>query len=269
MRSSLADYQLLGPFGPGGEDDGTWLARSPERLGDDAGTVVLLELPDPGPAVWPEVVDRLSRLAMVDHEGLPRLIEAGRTEESDGVVAWASRTETSARPLRAPAEDRQQALQAVAAAARAAHALHEAGLAHGDIRPAALLGDGERVVLEPPLRPLVRPDARAGERRTAADLDPIDAAALWGEGPSRASDIWSLGATVHALVSGELLHPDLKGDGPVTAVQRILIEPPQVAEGLGEELEALVRRCLSPDPADRPATAADLAAELEQLAGDK
>ncbi len=264
MRSSLADYQLLGPFGTGGELDGTWLARPPARIGQTAATVVVTELGDPGPG-WPDLSARLAALAAVNNEHLPHLVEAGCTEEDDGTVAWVARLDADARPIPTGGTDRTAALLAVAGAARAAHALHDAGMAHGDIRPAALLVAGERFRLEPPFRTVALRNERAGPSRRPVDLDAVDPTTLWGEGPSRAGDIWSLGATAHALIARRPIHPALADDGIVTAVQRTLIEPPQIATDIEGPLDALIRSCLAPDPADRPATAAELAERLEGL----
>src|SRR4029079_15068667 len=48
-------------------------------------------------------------------------------------------------------------------------------------------------------------------------------------------------------------------------------EPPRLREAFPETpvaFEAVVRRCLAPDPADRYARAADLAADLQAIADD-
>jgi serine/threonine protein kinase len=275
LRSSLADYQLLGSLVSGGENDGTWLARPPARLGLTQSTVVVTEIPDPGANEWGDLIERLSDLASVRHEHLPRLIEAGRIDDGrgdasrrdSGPVAWVTRDAADARPLRPGSGSRDQALGAVAGAARAAHALHQAGWAHGDIRPTAILVGSDTVMLEPPLRTVATPPPLAGPPRGSTGFDSVDPSALWGEGPSRAGDIWSLAATAHALVTGRLVHPALPGDPIVTAAQRILIEAPHLASELDPGLSALLRACLSPDPADRPPTADDLAGQLDRLVG--
>jgi hypothetical protein len=277
LRPSLADYELLGPFGPGGAQDGAWLARRPARLGGGAESVVITEVADPGPAGWAALAERLSALSMVRNEHLPRLLEAGRTEEPEGPVAWVARYGVDAVPMTtgndtlalAASKGIGRLLRAVAGAARGAHALHDAGLAHGDIRPDAVLVAGDKALLDLPLRTVTLRGGVAAPRRESTDFDPVDPTALWGEGPSRAGDIWSLGATAHALVTGRLIHPALAGDPIVTAVQRALIEPPQVSPDLEGTISALVRSCLAPDPADRPATAGDLADRLELLAAGR
>jgi eukaryotic-like serine/threonine-protein kinase len=265
LRSSLADYQLLGSYGPGGEHDGAWLARPPGRLGGSDATVVVTEMVDPGPEAWPAFVERLSDLASIHHDHLPRLVEAGRTEEPEGVVVWVTRDGAATRPLIPAPGQRDPAIAAVAAAARAAHALHEAGWAHGAINPAAVLTGADLTLLAPPLAAVAPDPVRVGPLSSALAYDSMDPMALWGEGPSRASDIWSLAATAHALITGRPLHPPLGGDTVVAAAQRILIEPPELASDLDAPLAGILAACFAPDPADRPQTAAELADQLESL----
>jgi hypothetical protein len=278
LRSSLADYQLLGSFGPGSESDGTWLARPPARLAVSDPTVVISEIPDPGASRWADLVERLAELAGIRHQHLPLLIEAGRSDDGgrdesninpgQAGVAWVTRDGADARPLTPAAGPRATALRAVAGAARASHALHEAGWAHGDIRPAAILVGTDTVMLEPPLRTAATQPPLACALRSSIGFDSVDPSTLWGEGPSRAGDIWSLAATAHALVTGRLVHPALTGDPIVTAAQRILIEAPHLTPELDTAFQTLLQSCFSPDPTDRPATAADLADQLDRLAGN-
>ena len=261
MRSRLADYQILGPAGPTGD---TWLAAAPARLGGGGAPVVLTQLGH-GDEDWSSLSARLTALAAVRSPHLPRLIEAGQIEEEGGMVSWVTREDGRAELNEGPAPDPRAALRRLAAVARGVHDLHEAGWVHGDIAPRSVLQSGEATLLEPPVRGLAGPPV-PGPGTQPVDLDTIDGAILWGEGASRATDIWALGATAHRVLTGLSIHPALETDLIVTAVQRILVEAPIVASGLPPEVAGLLRSCLSPDPAERPATAANLADDLERLA---
>jgi hypothetical protein len=258
LRSRLADYQILGPGGP---DADSFLATPPVRLGAGDAPVVLIELAS-SREDWASVSERLASLAGVRSPFLARLIEAGQADEEDGAVTWVAREDGRARPVTGAAPDQRDALQRLAAAARGAHDLHEAGIVHGDIRSRALLERNGTTVLEPP----VRGPATTGLGAQPVDLDTLEPASIWGEGPSRAGDIWALGATAHRVLSGTYLHPGLQQDLIVTAVQRVLVEPPAMAATLPAGVVELLRACVAPDPADRPATAADLADAFERLA---
>lgn len=258
MRSRLADYQLLGPAGPGNR---AWVARPPARLGRSSGDVVVVELPD---GDWSYMRPALTELAGVSSPHLPALIEAGRTTDESGTINWAAREDGRPRPDTLTTADPRSTLRLLAGAARGAHDLHEAGWYHGAISPATVLAVGDKGLLDLPLHQL-------GPRRppaSPAELDPVDPASVWGEGPSRATDIWSLGATANRMLSGQLVHPSLPGDALVTAVQRVLMEGPRIAPTLPEPVAATIHSCLSSDPADRPQTAAALADRFEELADE-
>ena len=85
-------------------------------------------------------------------------------------------------------------------------------------------------------------------------LDP-DGAAV-----SPRTDVHGLGATLYALLAGR---------APFAADRSAGDEPPSLTSlrpDVPAGVEALCRRCLAADPAARPASAAEVAAELRSLA---
>jgi serine/threonine protein kinase len=265
LRSRLADYQLLGPAGPDGDAGRSWLAQPPGRLGE-RGPVVVTELDDVTDAAWPAVAGRLTELAAVASPHLPRLIEAGRSDEEGGKVTWVSRSHGSAQPLVGLPREPRQTLHVLAGVARGAHDLHEAGWAHGDIRPRLVLVDDGDGLLERPTGRQALLAASTIHVRTPLDLDGIDPDAVWGNGPSRASDLWAIGVTAHTMLTGRPVHPALAGDQVVTGVQRVLVERPALDASLPAPVAEVIGACLAPNPVDRPESAAALAERLEQLA---
>lgn len=266
MRASIADYEVMELLGeaPGGAH--RFLCRPPARLAW-AEPVEIAEVPL-AEGGWAQWSDRVVRLAQAGSADLRLLLETG--PDPAGIGAYVSYEAATGGNLAAPPApdadrgDRPAAGPAVAAAARAAHSLHQAGLAHGHIGPDAICLVARGTVLDLP--PLGLPDGWATLRSTPAQLATADPDVLRGEAPSRSSDIWSLGATLHILLSDRPLYPGIAGDQPVTALQRVLFTRPEIDPGLPGAVRDLVERCLTFDPSARPGTAAEVA---EILVGEE
>ena len=257
MRVSIADYEVVAPWGRRGR---RYVCRPPDRLRrDEAVLVSELAVDAEG---WQQLCDSLIRLASVPGGGLLDVIEVGPDLATGGVFLASENPEGgSVAEPEAPGDERRH-LDAVAAAARAAHSLHEVGLAHGSISPRTVL-----LTARGPGLDLPRLDAPAGELVRVGpwpELVTIDPELLGGEAPSRRSDIWSLGATLHALLTDRPLFPGIEEDEPVTAVQRVLLTRPEPDPAIASSLLDLIGACLAADPADRPPTALAVA---ERLAG--
>ena len=257
VRDSIADFDVEAPWG---ERGGRYVCRPPERLGR-TGQVMVSELAVDAEG-WQQLCDWLIRLASAPGGGLLEVIEIGPDLDTGGVFLVTETADggTLAAPEE-PADDRRR-LDAVASAARAAHALHEVGLAHGSIHAGTILFGGRGPVLDVPR--LGAPPGEVARVGPWEELVAVDPELLAGEAPSRHSDIWALGATLHSVMSRRPLFPDIGDDEPVTAVQRVMFTRPEPDPALPAALLELVESCLAPDPADRPPSALAVA---ERLAG--
>ncbi|MGH9106723.1 MAG: protein kinase domain-containing protein [Acidimicrobiales bacterium] len=289
MARQLADYEITGVVA----DDGVlpcFHARRPPRLGGDGPPVTIWVLGPLARTPWVAARARLEPLSSARAEYLPQWLESGTGEWAERPVVWLSAsTAVTATLASEPAGMSLPArLRALAAAARGAHALHERGQLHAGICPQAValvsasvgptssgLGGGGAagggaaggsplggaVLAPPPLANGERPLAQVGY----PPLGYVDPQLLRGEG-GRWSDIWSLGATIRYAVTGSPPFPGIEDLPVVRALAQMLTVPAPAPAEMPVPVADLVERCLSRDPEARPATANDVAAQLEEVA---
>ncbi len=268
IPSAVADYEVVRLLGEG--DHGRfWLARPPARLGLSEEFVALKVFGDRiGEQAYERGVRELRAVSAVRSPHLVRVFEA----VLEGTFAYAMEYLPHG-SLAAPARalPRPGAVAALEHAARAAHALHEAGLAHGGIRPGNVLLAGPvdhpptgGRLSDPDLARCLTPGNTLTGAGRAGSVEFTDPDLLAGARPSRRTEVWSLGATIHRVLSGAGLHGDLPDAQPLLAIRRVLSGTPQVHPSLAPAEAALVRACLA-DGAARLATAEQVADGLAAL----
>ncbi|NIP82509.1 MAG: protein kinase, partial [Gemmatimonadetes bacterium] len=163
----------------------------------------------------------------------------------------------------------ERAVDLVRQAACGLEAAAERGIIHRDIKPGNLVlsADGKLKVTDFGLA-----------KRTAGDTAVTSSTVFIGTpdyiAPERAagepvdlrSDIYSLGATLYELVTGQ---PPFSGPNPVAVISKHLrdpVPPPrEIRSGLSYPLNLLILRMLSKDPAARPQDYAELVRQLDRL----
>jgi serine/threonine protein kinase len=265
----IADYEIVGSIS-GDERDLLFTAIPPRRLGLSTDRVLLkVAHIEPESRQLRRAAEEMRILAAVRSPYLVELYDAGQ----DGDKLFYSMEHPSLGTLDIPTQPLgdDQKLSAVAEAARGAHALHEAGIAHRNIRPSCILlySSGAKLA-DLGMAKHLDAGASVSMMPDVTDIEFVDPAIITGEVPSRASDIWSLGATLHWTMSGgQLLHPGRADLDPFAAMRRVLNEPPFVSPELPDSIAILVAHALERDPADRPATAAEFADEVVALIGSR
>lgn len=212
--------------------------------------------------------------AKLDHPGICRIHDLGHAEGRP-YIAMQLVQGRSLVDLR-PELDFRAMAAVLADVADAIHAAHHAGLIHRDLKPANIL------VEQPPdgtLRPCVV------DFGLARDLTALDQTLSWavmgtpafmspeqtqGEALGPSTDIYSLGATLYALITGQ---PPYEGstlaglitnqsDSGVRAVRRLNPAVPR-------DLETITLKCLEREPARRYPTARALAEDLRRFLADE
>jgi eukaryotic-like serine/threonine-protein kinase len=262
----IADYQFVRSLGDGNHGQ-FYLARKPARLPVDAEYVAVKVLGANGSGdAFRRMTKELKLFASIRSPFLVQLYDAGQ----EGNLFYYSMEYFPLGSLAAPARPllRTEILRAVAHAARAAHALHEAGVAHRDIKPSNIMvhEDGAKLS-DLGLAQVLSPGLTVTGMGMIGSVEYMDPGTMKGERPSRASDVWSLGVTLHRALTGQGVYGELPAGDPLLILRRVLNTQPSLAPGLQPHEAQIIGQCLHPDAASRPPTAEAVADQLDGLVG--
>ncbi len=204
----------------------------------------------------------------IRHENVVAVLGFGEDEGTAYLVMECITGETLAQRLRrGPLPGEQLAGVALQIAAGLA-AAHRAGIVHGDLKPGNVMIDREGCIklLDFGLSRSLDADTNdsttfTGQtiRGTVAYLSPEQ---VQGQRPDARSDIFSFGAMLQELATGER---PFQGETPAATMGAILHLAPRPPEGVSRELRSLLARCLEKDPAQRFRDAAELETRLSAL----
>jgi nucleotide-binding universal stress UspA family protein len=241
-----------------------------ERIsGEDGGFPLLMKVPrlgpdEPGESVVTYEVERMV-LSSLRGPHVPRFVAAGDLAAQPYLVM--ERVEGTSLADRPGPLPPAEVASLGAAVAEALQDVHAQRVIHHDVKPSNVIlrPSGEAVLLDFGLsRHLHHPDLLGEEAHAPVGSAPYVSpeGVLRMRGDPR-SDLFSLGAMLYELVTGELPF-----GSPVTEAglrQRLWMDPlPPRARmpDTPEWLQEVILRCLEPDPADRHATAAEVAERL-------
>lgn len=260
---TLADYEVVGRIGDGNHGN-FFVARPPARLGiADELVSVKVFAGHVTEDAYRRGARELRAFAAVDSPYLATVYDAVLDDRF-----FYAMEHFPLGSLAAPATDldRDDVLTATEHAALAVHALHEAGMAHGDVKPANVMitGSGSKLSDLGLARVLAEGAALTG-MAPETSVAYVDPELLMGAPPSRATDIWGLGATLHHALTGAGLYGDLPAGQPMLAIRTVLkADGPTVSDALAPAEAAVVRRCLAPIQ-ERYATALEVAEDIAVL----
>jgi serine/threonine protein kinase len=168
-----------------------------------------------------------------------------------------------------------RAARYVKAVAEAIHYAHNNGIMHRDLKPSNILVQGlndndegiPRITDFGLARRIEGGTELTGTGQllgTPSYMPPEQASGKLGEvGPL--SDVYSLGATLYDLLTGR---PPFRADTPLDTVLQVLdsepVSPRLLNPKVNRDLETITLKCLQKDPANRYASAQELADDLER-----
>jgi serine/threonine-protein kinase PknK len=145
---------------------------------------------------------------------------------------------------------------------------HNTGILHRDIKPANVLVNdyGEPLLSDFGIAHI------EGGYETAVGFfsGTIDYTALEvmaGSPATVAADIYSLGATMYALITGSAAHGRKTGEDLIAQYARRIVSsdvPDMRPDGIPDAVCSAIEHAMSPEPAERPASAAEFGRELQE-----
>ncbi|MGV1007658.1 MAG: protein kinase domain-containing protein [Dermatophilaceae bacterium] len=251
-------YTLLDHVASGGMGD-VWTATD-AVLGRSVAVKVLR--PNPEPTFAERFRDEARHAAALSHPNISTVYDYGEDEGAAYLVmeyvVGRPLSELIAGGPMPPEQVRVIAGQAALALASA----HEAGVVHRDVKPANILVTPEGQVKLTDFGIAHAADSAAHTRTgevlgTPQYLSPEQAL---GRTVTGATDLYSLGVVAHEMLTGR--RPFDAGSAVATALAQVNDPPPPLPAYVRDPLRSAVESCLAKDPAERPSSAASLAALL-------
>jgi serine/threonine-protein kinase len=218
-----------------------------------------------------QFLDREARLvAKLAHPNIVTVYDVGRDGGVPYIVMELVEGEDLRRRLESVPLTGPQVISVAHQVCAALAAAHTAGVVHGDIKPdnIMLTRTGSVKVCDFGIaRLIVTSPERAGRSSIAVGTSEYMAPEQATGGPIDArTDLYALGCVIYAMLSGR---PPFYGDPAQVLWQQVHQPPAPLASrpDVPPELGDLVSTLLAKDPADRPASAADVLTRLGPMGG--
>jgi serine/threonine protein kinase len=265
---AVGNYDLLDKIAEGGMGA---IHRGRDRR---SGQIVAIKIMPPHMAANPVLLKRFEQefraASRLDHPNIVRALDYGDTGSSPYLVMEFVEGESLGQKLeREGRMSEAESIRIIAQVAQGLHRAHKQNLIHRDVKPDNILIRNDGVAKLADLGLVKEADTDLNLTRTGRGLGTPHFMAPEqfrnAKGADIRCDIYSLGATLYQMVTGEL---PFKSTGPLDAwmkkIQNDLIPPRQIVTLLSERLNWAILRAMSADPEQRPKSCREF---IEDLTG--
>jgi serine/threonine protein kinase len=265
---SLGNYDVVDKIAEGGMGA---IYRAKHRT---TGQLVAIKVMPSHMASNPVLLKRFEQefraASRLDHPNIVRALDYGEVSGSPYLVMELVEGESLGQKLeregRMPEAD---AIRILAQVAQGLHRAHKLGLIHRDVKPDNILVRNDGVAKLADLGLVKETDTDLNLTRTGRGLGTPHFMAPEqfrnAKGADIRCDIYSLGATLYMMVTGEL---PFRSNGPLDAwmkkIQNDLVPPKQIVPDLSERVNWAILRAMSADANQRPRSCREL---IEDLTG--
>lgn len=221
-------------------------------------------------ARWEREVAAVGRLS--NHPNIVPVFDAGITDGGSPylVMPHVPKGSLGDRIRREGPLDPDEVASIGARLADALATVHAAGVLHRDVKPDNVLWSphGEPQLTDFGIARL-EDLTTTSDRALQATISYAAPEVLAGEPATEASDLYGLGATLYACLTGSSPHPSSGGESVATLVAKVLEQDPPglAAQGAPADLAAVIERALARRPEDRHVDATRFRHELERVSG--
>ncbi|MGC0366767.1 beta-lactam-binding protein with PASTA domain/predicted Ser/Thr protein kinase [Rhodococcus sp. 27YEA15] len=274
-RNLSSRYELGEILGFGGMSE-VHLARD-LRLSRDVAIKVLRADLARDPTFYLRFRREAQNAAALNHPAIVAVYDTGEAETDAGPLPYIVMEYVDGDTLRdivrggGPMPSRK-AMEVIADVCAALDFSHRNGIVHRDVKPANIMINRAGAVkvmdfgiaraISDASSPMTQTAAVIG---TAQYLSPEQAQ---GESVDARSDVYSLGCVLFEILTGE---PPFKGDSPVAvAYQHVREDPPTPSEvnpDIPRELDSIILKAMSKNPANRYQSAGDMRSDLVRVLG--
>jgi serine/threonine-protein kinase len=264
----LGKYKLIEPLGKGGM--GTVFLAQHVTMNRRVALKILSKGLDRNPAAMERFLSEARAIAALDHPNIVQAYSVDNEEERHYLVM----EYVDGRDLQRIVEEGgpmayEMAADAIRQAANGLAHAHSKGMIHCDIKPSNLLVNSQGVIkiLDLGLARLTGPaQTVSGDEQVLGTVDYMAPEQALGAAFDHRVDIYSLGCTLHFLLTGKPPFPD--GSLHERIIKHQTETPPSILErrpDAPKELVRIVRKMMAKDPAERIQTAEEVSRAMAEF----